>query len=115
MKTETSKKAVYRSTEEVLSEIVRPAKAILFLSRLLRWWPSAKRQEAGKLWIYKSRLEWTQEIGAELKTFERYITLLRKEGWIETAAFERFIKDGHRYGAKIQHVRPTDKLIVDCH
>ncbi len=106
-----TKPKVRRTTEEVLSEIVRPAKQILFLSRILRWWPHAKRHEAGKFWIYKSRKEWTEEIGAELKTFEGYITQLRKSGWIETAAFERFIKDDHRYGEKIQHVRPTDKLI----
>ena len=104
-------KTVRRSTEEVLSEIMRPARGILFLSRLLKWWPHAKRYEQGKFWIYKSRQDWGTELGIPLKTLEGYITTLRKGGWIETAAIERFITDGHRYGEKILHVRPTEKLM----
>ncbi|WP_440408684.1 hypothetical protein [Neorhizobium petrolearium] len=104
-------KPARRTTEEVLSEIIRPAKAILFLSRLLRWWPHAKRQEQGKFWIYKSRQEWCAELDIELPTFERYITTLRKGGWIETGAFPRFGSDKDPNGQKIQHVRPTDKLV----
>lgn len=104
-------KIARRTTEEVVSEIIRPAKAILFLSRLLRWWPHAKRQEEGKFWIYKSRREWCDEISVPLSTFERYITTLRKGGWIETAALPRFGSAKNPDALKIQHVRPTDKLI----
>jgi hypothetical protein len=101
-----------RTVEEVLSEIIRPAKGILFLSRVLRWWPHAKRQVSGKFWIYKSRRDWCAEIGVELKTLERYITILRKGDWIETVALERLNAAGMAYGEKIQHVRPTEKLIA---
>lgn len=101
-----------RTVEEVLSEIIRPAKGILFLSRVLRWWPHAKRQANGKFWIYKSRRDWCAEIGTELKTFERHVTFLRKGGWIETVALERLNAAGKPYGEKIQHVRPTEKLIA---
>ena len=100
-----------RTTEEVLSEIIRASGGILFLSRLLRWWPHAKREEKGKRWIYKPRKDWCREIGVELKTFERHITTLRREGWIETDAFERVGPSGMPYGLKIQHVRPTEKLL----
>jgi hypothetical protein len=108
----TDKKPARRTTEEVLSEIIRPAKAILFLGRLLRWWPHAKRQEQGKFWIYKSRKEWCAELDITLPTFERYITTLRKGGWIETEAFPRFGSEKNPDAPKIQHVRPTDKLIT---
>lgn len=100
-----------RSLDAALASL-GPAKAVAFLRLLLKWWPSAKREHSGKLWIYRPRAEWAGDLGVPMKTFEAYVTRLRRDGWIETAAFQNVNAHGKPWGVKIQHVRPTDALLT---
>ena len=97
----------------VLSDLGRTAKGALFLRRLVNyWWPKATVRHDGEFWIYKhGREEWVEELKTTLRTFERIVTNLQANGLIETRPFQRVNKKGKAFGAKVQHVRPTEHLL----
>ena len=97
---------------DVLADIGRTPKGARFLNRLLYWWPKATTVHDDKAWIYRNgREEWASEIGVPLRRFEWLVTMFRADDLIETRAYQLVNNKGRSWGTKVQHVRPSDRLL----
>lgn len=101
-----------RSMTAVLTDVIGPAKAVLFLIELMKIWPHAERYRDGKFWVYRTLDDWAELLGVPRKSLERHVASLRQRNAIETATYKNINNRGREWGLKIFHCRPTDALLA---
>lgn len=79
----------------------------LFLFQLAYWTKKGKRQEDGKIWVYNTQEEWSDQLGVSPRAFRYAVDKLKRVGIISTA-----YRAKNRYNRTLSYaleVRPDAK------